>query len=178
MVVAGISGSLRAGSFNTVLLKAALERLSGAEVQWVEIGDLPLYNQDRDEELIDAVERIRNQVRDADALLIATPEYNHSISGVLKNAIDWLSRPGGRGVIQGTPAGMMGASPGAVGTARAQQHLKQILLGMACPVFPWAEFCMGAAHQRVVEGQLTDAKTGEFLDSYVRGFEDWLQRIS
>lgn len=129
MKIVGISGSLRRGSYNTALLKAAAELLpAGVEFELAPIGDLPLYDDDaRAEGYPPSVERLRQQIRSADGIWLATPEYNFSYSGVLKNAIDWASRPPGQPFF-GKPIAIMGASAGRLGTARAQYHLRQVFI--------------------------------------------------
>src|SRR3954466_6152813 len=129
MKIVGMSGSLRKGSFNSAALRAA-QRLApaGATIEIAEIGDLPLYNDDvRAAGYPPAAERLRAQLGAADAILFVTPEYNYSISGVLKNAIDWASRPPNQ-PFDGMPIAIMGASGGILGTARAQYHLRQMMV--------------------------------------------------
>ena len=130
MRVLGISGSLRSGSLNSALLRAAAERLpAGAElVEFERLGEIPPY--DEDVELAATpvvVEELREAVRGADAVLIATPEYNHSIPGQLKNALDWVSRPAGRSALNGKPAAAIGASTGMFGAVWAQAELRKVL---------------------------------------------------
>jgi chromate reductase len=127
--IAGISGSLREKSFNTAALRAAIELApEGVTIEAVGIGDLPLYNDDvRVAGYPATVEAFRTRLAEADAILFVTPEYNYSISGVLKNAIDWASRPPNQ-PFDGKAVGIMGASPGVIGTARAQYHLRQMLV--------------------------------------------------
>lgn len=142
MRVLGISGSLRRASLNSALLRAAAERLpGGAElIEFNRLGEVPPY--DEDVELAGTpavVEELRQAVREADAVLIATPEYNHSIPGQLKNALDWVSRPAGQSALNGTPAAVIGASTGMFGAVWAQAELRKVL---------------GALGGRVVEAEL------------------------
>jgi len=142
MRVLGISGSLRSGSLNSALLRAAAERLpAGAElVEFERLGEVPPY--DEDVELAGTpavVEELRQAVRSADAVLIATPEYNHSIPGQLKNALDWVSRPAGKSALNGKPAAAIGASTGMFGAVWAQAELRKVL---------------GALGGRVIEAEL------------------------
>jgi chromate reductase len=130
MRVLGISGSLRSGSLNSALLRAAAERLpGGAElVTYERLGEIPPYDEDVELEGTPAVvEELRQAVREADAVLIATPEYNHSIPGQLKNALDWVSRPAGKSALNGTPAAVIGASTGMFGAVWAQAELRKVL---------------------------------------------------
>lgn len=177
--ILGISGSLRRGSFNSALLRAAVECVgSDAEVVIAEIGDLPHYNGDLDgDDKPAAVARLIEQVQAANALLIVTPEYNYSVPGVLKNAIDWLSRPAYRSPLAQKRTGIIGASMSPVGSARAQSHLRQILGGTITPVFPYPDFLAGAAHTKFdAEGTLTDEATREHLAKYVSAFLKWMQQ--
>lgn len=130
MRVLGISGSLRSGSLNSALLRAAAERLpAGAElVTYERLGEIPPYDEDIELAGTPAVvEELRQAVRDADAVLIATPEYNHSIPGQLKNALDWVSRPAGKSALNGTPTAVIGASTGMFGAVWAQAELRKVL---------------------------------------------------
>lgn len=126
--IAVLVGSLRRDSFNKKLA-TALARLAPAEFTFntLEIGDLPLYNQDDDAHQAPPVLRLKSEIKAADALLFVTPEYNRSIPGVLKNAIDHASRPYGQSAFAGKTAGVIGASVGAIGTAMSQQHLRNVL---------------------------------------------------
>ncbi|NLX18355.1 MAG: NAD(P)H-dependent oxidoreductase [Desulfobulbus sp.] len=133
-VIAVLVGSLRKDSYNRKLAEA-LSRLAPPEFTFtfLEIGDLPLYNQDDDANQAPAVQRLKNEIRAADGLLFVTPEYNRSIPGVLKNAIDHASRPPGQSAWAGKPAGVLGISIGQIGTALAQQHLRNILAFLDVP---------------------------------------------
>ena len=133
--IAVVVGSLRKNSFNKKLA-LALAKLAPSDFlfEHVRIDDLPLYNQDDDGNPSEQVTRLRNHVKESQGLLFVTPEYNRSISGVLKNAIDHASRPYGKNVWDGKPAGVIGASVGPIGTALAQQHLRNILAYLNVPV--------------------------------------------
>lgn len=133
--IAVVIGSLRKDSFNKQLAEGLMKLAPpGFSFARVEIGDLPLYNQDDDEKPSAAVVRMKDVMKAADGLLFVTPEYNRSIPGVLKNALDHGSRPTGKSVWAGKPAGIIGISPGAMGTAMAQQHLRNILSFLDVPV--------------------------------------------
>jgi chromate reductase, NAD(P)H dehydrogenase (quinone) len=172
--VLGFSGSLRKGSLNTAALRAAVE-LAPADVKitLADISDLPLYNDDvREQGYPLAVQRVREQVRTADAILFA-PEYNYSIPGVLKNAIDWISRPPEQ-PFAGKPAAIMGVSPGAVGTARAQYHLRQIGVFLDLYFLNKPEVMIGSAGTRFdAAGNLTDAATREHVQKQLIALRDW-----
>ena len=178
--ILGISGSLRQGSSNTALLRAAGELLGAHDADLARASiRLPLYDADlTDGAALAQVDEFKEAVSKADAVLIATPEYNFGPPGVLKNAIDWASRPAFRSVFRDKPVGVMGASGGVVGTARAQGQLKQILLGMASQVFPYPELLVGNAAQRFdSEGTLSDTETHKRLDAFLRDFVAWVRRV-
>ncbi|HSS42672.1 MAG TPA: NADPH-dependent FMN reductase [Solirubrobacterales bacterium] len=151
MKVLGISGSLRRDSYNHALLREAAERLpAGAElVEFERLREIPPYDADLEAEATPpAVAELRQAMRDADAVLIATPEYNHSIPGVLKNALDWASRPAGQSALTGTPAAVVGASTGMFGAVWAQAETRKVL---------------GALGGRVLEDELPVARAAELF---------------
>jgi chromate reductase len=171
--ILGIAGSLREKSFNRALLDAAAMLLPpGATIARHDISGLPLYNADLDvEPALPVVAALKAAVRRADAVLIATPEYNFGIPGPLKNALDWASRPGFRSPFARKPVAIIGASGGAVGTARAQGQLKQVLLGLSAIPLPRAEFLAGNAPQKFdADGRLTDEPTRELLKAMLADF--------
>lgn len=178
--ILGLSGSLRQGSSNTSLLRVAGELVGahGAELTRAAIR-LPLYDADLvDPAALAPVDEFKEAVRAAHAVLIATPEYNFGPPGVLKNAIDWASRPAYRSVFRDKPVGVIGASGSAVGTARAQGQLKQILLGMASQVFPYPELVVSNAAQRFDDqGNLSDPETRSRLENFLRDFVVWVRRV-
>jgi len=127
--VLGIAGSLRRGSYNRAALRAATQLApKGATVETFELDGIPPFNQDEEQHPSAKVTELKRRIRETNAILFVTPEYNWSVSGVLKNAIDWASRPHGDSACNGKPDAIMGASTGAIGTARAQNHLRQILV--------------------------------------------------
>ena len=164
--VLGIPGSLRAGSFNRMALRAAGELApEGMIFETCEIREIPMYDGDVEvaEGLPDSVKEFRAKIHAADALVITTPEYNASISGVLKNAIDWASRPPQQ-PFDGKPIAILGTSPGALGTVRAQAHLRQILANLNGLVLVQPNVMIGGAGQRFdASGTLTDEATREFV---------------
>jgi chromate reductase, NAD(P)H dehydrogenase (quinone) len=168
MNILGISGSLRANSLNTKLLRIALQHAegSGAIVSVASIGDLPLYDGDvEDRGFPQQVLRLKAQIEQADLLVIASPEYNASVPGVLKNAIDWASR---KNSFDGKTAVIMGASPGPYGTVRMQPHLRQILATLNVHVLPQPQILVrDAAEAFDTHGQLRDPKTEELLKRLV-----------
>lgn len=163
--ILGISGSLRKGSYNSATLHAARE-LAPPDLK-IEIGDIsqfPLYNADLQAQGIpEAVQQLGARIRAADGVLLVTPEYNYSVSGVMKNAIDWLSRLKDQ-PFAGKPVAICGASMGVLGTARAQYHLRQIGVYLDMRILNKPEVMIGQAHERFdAEGRLTHEPTRKFL---------------
>lgn len=177
--ILGISGSLRRGSFNSAALRVA-RALAPADMH-VEIADLSqisLYDQElRDREVPAAVERLSTQIAQADGLLFATPEYNYSVSGVLKNAIDWVSRQKPQ-PFAGKPAAVMSASMSLLGGARAQYDLRRILVSMDVHFLNKPEVMIAQAHERFdSDGQLTHEATRDFVAQLLVALHDWTVRI-
>jgi chromate reductase, NAD(P)H dehydrogenase (quinone) len=176
----GISGSLRQGSLNTAALRAAAELVpDGMTLEIADIGEVPLYNDDvRQAGYPPSVQRLRSQIAAADALLFATPEYNYSMSGVLKNAIDWASRPPDPPLI-GKPVGIMGATPSLWGTGRAQYHLRQcfVFLNMF-PVNKPEVLIAQAASKFDAAGKLTDQQTRDIIAQLLVALRDWTLRLN
>lgn len=166
VTVYGIVGSLRKGSWNRMLLESAA-RLApdGVTVTTSElVGRLPLFNEDLLGQEPPAVARMRAEVAAADALMIATPEYNGGVPGVLKNAFDWISLPLGASVLQGKPVALIGTSPGRLGTARCQFELRNMFVFSQSPVMPGPEVVMPFAHECFDEtGHLKDPVATERL---------------
>lgn len=167
LVVCGIAGSLRAGSYNRMLLRAAAELApAGMEIRPFErFSEIPLYDADLEAKGAPApVAALKRAVREAAAVLVCTPEYNWSIPGVLKNAIDWASRPPAETPFAGKPVAIMGASPGAVGTARAQQHLRLVLASNGALVLPGPEVLVARCREKFDgSGKLVDEATRTFV---------------
>lgn len=156
--ILGICGSLRKASFNRAALNAAGKLLpSGASLEAFELDVIPVFNQDNEQTPPPRVVEFKDKIRASDAILFVTPEYNFSIPGVLKNAIDWASRPSGQSAWKGKPVAIMGASAGALGTARAQYHLRQCFVFLDMPAVNQPEVLIGGAAQKFdAQGQLTD----------------------
>jgi chromate reductase, NAD(P)H dehydrogenase (quinone) len=180
--VLGIAGSLRKASFNRRLLNAAVELAPEAlSIDVFDLSGIPLYNGDLDTDALrpSPVVRLKEAIRQADGVLFVTPEYNHSVPGVLQNAIDWASRPGGKSVLAGKPVALMGASTGAVGTARAQQQLKLVLLSTLAHVMPHPGVVVAQAAARFDgQGRLTDEPTRTFVAKFLKDFEHWISRVA
>jgi chromate reductase len=179
--VLGISGSLRKASYNTAALHAAAELAPpGMEIEVYQgLGAIPPYDDDmRTATGFPApVQDLRDRIKAADALLFATPEYNYSVPGVLKNAIDWASRPPEQ-PFDGKPIAIMGVSPGALGTARAQYHLRQMFVFLNGYLLNKPEVMIGQAGSRFdVEGHLTDAATRGFLQALLVSLKAWTERL-
>ena len=178
--VLGISGSLRQGSFNTAALRAAAEL--APDYMTIEIADisaLPLYNDDvRQAGYPAPVEAFRRQIAEVDAVLFATPEYNYSISGVLKNAIDWASRPPRGSALQGKPAAIMGATPGMGGTGRAQMALRQSFVFTQTYALLSPEVLVARAADKFdAAGKLTDEPTRKFVSQLLAALMQWAPRF-
>ena len=154
----GIAGSLRKGSFNRLALKAAQGLVpAGATLEIVDLPDLPGFNQDNEKSPPAAVTELKARIRAADAIVLVTPEYNYSVPGVLKIAIDWSARPYGDSAWKGKPVAIMGASAGVLGTARAQYHLRQVLVFLDMPAVNQPEVMIGSAAAKFdANGNLTD----------------------
>ncbi len=177
--ILGISGSLRKKSYNTGALRAAQQLLpDGATMEIFDLAGIPLYNDDVREAGYPAyVAEFRAKIAAADAVLIVTPEYNYSVPGVLKNAIDWASRPPSQ-PFEKKPVAIMGASPGVIGTARAQYHLRQSFVFLNACVLNKPEVMIGSAATRFdADGNLTDAKTGEFIKALLVSLAEWTRRL-
>lgn len=174
-----ISGSLRKASFNSMALRTA-EALApeGMSFTHADLHSLPHYDQDlRDTEIPAAVQTLDAQVRAADAVLIATPEYNYSIPGVLKDAIDWLSRMPDQ-PLNGKPVAIMSASMGVMGGVRAQYHLRQSLIFINAHVLNRPEIMIGSAHERFdADGKLTDTMTEKFMREQLVALAEWTNRL-
>ncbi len=178
--VLGISGSLRQASYNTALLRAATELApKGMRIQIADIGAIPAYDEDlRTRGLPESVATLRRQASDANAILIATPEYNYSVPGVLKNAIDWLSRPPEPPLFDKALA-IMGASAGMSGTMRAQYHLRQIAVFLNMHVVNKPEvFVAHAAERFDADGRLTDAGTRKIIAALLDSLAGFSRRLA
>ncbi|HUO88039.1 MAG TPA: NAD(P)H-dependent oxidoreductase [Rhizomicrobium sp.] len=165
LTILGIAGSLRRGSHNRALLRAAQSLApEGTRLEIADIDGIPLFNQDLERQPPAAVVDLKARIRAADAILFATPEYNHSIPGVLKNAIDWASRPYGDSAWAGKPAAVMGASSGASGTMRAQAHLRQIFVTLDMPAVNQPQVAIAnAAATFDADGNLTDQAAQQLI---------------
>lgn len=180
MNLLGIAGSLRAGSFNRSLIQAAAAAApDGVTVAaFGRLGEIPPYNDDEKQKAFPAVvTALAEEIRAADGLLIATPEYNYGVPGVLKNAIDWVSRAPDQ-PFKNKPIGVMGAAMGNLGTARAQYDLRRCFIFLEGLTMNRPEVFVGAAHTKFDDsGILTDAPTRDFLADYMKAFAAWVERV-
>ncbi len=172
--ILGIPGSLRKASINRALLRAAVELAPpGVVIETADLSAIPPYNGDDELDPSPSVIDLKARIRAADAVLFSTPEYNYSIPGVLKNAIDWASRPYGDNAWDGKPVAIMGASPGMLGTARCQYHLRQSFLNLNVIAVTRPEVMLGNALQRFdAELNLTDEKSREMVVRLVEALAD------
>lgn len=173
MNLLGVSGSLRAASLNTALLRAAADLApEGVAIRIVSLRDLPFYDQDvEDEGDPAAVLAWKEALRAADGLVIACPEYNGGVTGVLKNAIDWASR-GKPAPLAGKACCVMGASPGMTGTVRAQDALRLSLRRAGARTAPESDVLVGQAHTKIIDGVLTDERTIQAVKRHLAQFAD------
>jgi chromate reductase, NAD(P)H dehydrogenase (quinone) len=179
MKILGITGSLRARSYNGFALKALGECMpDGLRLQVASLAEIPLYNGDLEEQGIPpAVQRLAREVAQADGLVFASPEYNFSISGVLKNAIDWLSRAKPQ-PFKDKPVALVSASAGPVGGARHQYELRKVLGCLEAHVLTRPEIFIGSCQEKFdLQGRLIDPKALSLMSEQMRAFEQWIQRL-
>jgi chromate reductase, NAD(P)H dehydrogenase (quinone) len=179
--ILGFAGSLRKGSFNRALLRAAQELApTNLAIEVFDLSPLPFYNADVEAAGDpDPVVAFKNAVRGADGLLIATPEYNYGLPGVLKNAIDWASRPPATTPLRGKPAMLMGATPGMGGTIRAQLALRQSFVFTQTLAMLQPEVLVAKAQEKFdAAGRLTDEPTRQHLGKALAAFAEWVRRLA
>lgn len=171
----GISGSLRDGSYNTEALEAAKELAPDfMELQIMTLDDIPIFDPDLEHNPQPSVIVLKNKIRESDALLFATPEYNYAIPGALKNAIDWASRPYGDNAWEGKPAAIMGASTGMIGTARAQYALRKVFVFLNIKALNRPEVLIANAAEKFdSNGKLVDQHTEEKIRELLLALADW-----
>ncbi len=174
----GFAGSLRSASYNRALLRAAAELApEGVSIDIHDLAGIPFYNADVEAEGDPAeVAAFREAITRADGLLIACPEYNHGVTGVLKNAIDWASRPPRNSALNGKRVGIIGASPGMTGTARAQSQLRQAFVFTNTHAMLQPEILVARVKEKFdSDGRLTDDTTRKFLGKYMEALRDWVR---
>ncbi|WP_210610057.1 NADPH-dependent FMN reductase [Priestia flexa] len=173
-----ICGSLREQSYNRIIAQSLIQMNKSVQFRWIEIKELPFFNEDLEVNGDpDAVLLFKSAVEEVDGIIIVSPEYNSGIPGVLKNALDWSSRPPKTSPMNKKPIGLIGATPGGFGTAFAQMQLRQVLETMQAQVFPFQKLFISQVHQKInlQEQVLSDEKTKKYLQSYVEEFLDWIQ---
>ena len=179
--ICGIAGSLRAGSLNRALLRAAQALApAGLAIEIFDLIDVPLYNGDVEAAgEPDGVARLKQAIAAADGVLMVTPEYNHGVPGVMKNAVDWASRPARGAPLGGKPVAILGASPGQTGTARGQSQLRQAFEFTNSYCMPQPELLVFKAHEKFdAAGNLTDETTAQYLAAYLVAFAAWTRRFA
>jgi chromate reductase len=177
--ILGIAGSLRKGSYNRAALRSAQKLLpDSARMEIFELDGIPPFNQDLETQPPSAVSEMKSEIRSADAILFVTPEYNYSVPGVLKNAIDWASRPHGDNAWDGKPAAIMGASIGMFGTARAQYHLRQIFVYLNMYALNRPEVMIPSAADKFdATGNLVDEDTRKRIKELMLALTNWTLRL-
>ena len=175
--ILGIAGSLRRGSYNRAALRAATEIApKGATVETFELDGIPPFNQDEEQNPPAKVTELKRRIREANAILFVTPEYNWSVSGVLKNAIDWASRPYGDNAFDGKPVAIMSASIGMFGGARAQYHLRQMFVFLNMHPVNGPEVMVTFAQDKFdADGKLVDENTKKYLSQLLQNLAKWTE---
>ncbi len=179
ITILGFAGSLRKGSYNKALLRAAAELLpENAKIEIFDLEGIPPYNMDIENRMPEKVKEFKAKIRAADALLIATPEHNYSIPGVLKNAIDWASRPNGDNSFEGKPAAIMSASPGMLGGVKAQFHLRQTFVFLDIRALNRPEVIVNFVAEKVDDkGRVIDEKTREKIKELLVALVAWTLKL-
>jgi chromate reductase len=177
--ILGFAGSLRKNSYNKALLRLAVQLApKNAVLETFDLEGIPPFNQDLETRPPQKVKEFKAKIRAADAILIATPEYNYSIPGVLKNAIDWASRPYPDNALEGKPVALMGASVGMLGTARAQYHLRQSFVFLNMYPINSPEVFVTYAHEKFGEnGRLKDEKTKQLITELLENLVKWTLKL-
>ena len=186
MKILTISGSLRENSIHNALLNEAgkilIDADSTLEIQEASI-ELPLYNEDIDDTVDasiqsnEAVAKLKQALTNADAIIIASPEYNHSLSGPLKNALDWASRPAFNSPLKDKPVAFFSASPGAVGGVRSFEHLRTVLASTLANIYPGMPFSLGSAHQAFSDNNLSDETAQRRLKRFLTDYLNWIKKL-
>lgn len=178
--ILGIVGSLRKDSFNKALMNYALSvKLDNAEIEVADISQIPIFNQDLESQVPESVKTFKAKIKEADAILISTPEYNYSIPGGLKNAIDWASRPYGDNSFDGKIVGMMSGSGGNIGGARAQYHLRQVFVFLNMHPINKPEVIIPMIHEKIDEnGVLTDERTKKKIEELLQALINHAKKLN
>lgn len=178
--ILGIAGSLRRESYNRSALSAATQLTpEDVTIEIFELDGIPAFNQDQERNPPAKVTELKERIQEADAILFVTPEYNYSVPGVLKNAIDWASRPYGESAWNGKPVAIMGASVGTLGTARAQYHLRQMFVFLNMfPINQPEVMISNAAERFDAEGNLTDETSKDLIRKLLSSLAEWTRRLA
>jgi chromate reductase len=175
--IIGLVGSLRKDSYNKALMNEAIKICPPeAEIEVADI-NLPLFNQDQEKDLQMVVKDFKQKIRQADAILIASPEYNYSVPGVLKNALAWASRPYGDNSLESKPVGLMSASSGMLGGSRAQYHLRQSFVFLNMHPLNRPEVMVSFVQEKIKDGKIQDEKTKEKIHELVTALIDWTKKL-
>jgi chromate reductase len=175
--IIGIAGSLSRKSANRALIEAAKEQApDGMTIEHFLLDFIPLYNHDLDGDMPEPVKELKRKIEDADGTLIATPEYNYSYSGVIKNAIDWASRPYGKNSLARKPVALMSAAMSIGGGMRAQHHLRQVLGSADMRQLYTPEVFVAASHMKIENGELKDEETKKFIAQLLVAFKELIER--
>lgn len=172
-----ICGSLRKDSYNRIIAQSLVDIDDAAEFRWIEIKDLPLFDEDLEVGGgPKAVTSFKKSIQEVEGIIIVSPEYNSGIPGVLKNALDWASRPPKTSVLYGKPVGVIGATPGGLGTVFSQMQIRQILESIQAHVLPFQRVLISQVHEKIDSDQkvLTDEKTKRYLQRYLQQFIHWI----
>jgi len=178
--IIALSGSLRNASYTTKLARAFIKAApDGVNIELLDVSQLPLINEDLEADLPEPVSVLRERVQNADAVLLATPEYNRSYTPALKNALDWASRPSGQNCWDGKPAAIVGCSPFTLGAFGAVHHLRQVLTYLNMPTMQQPEFYLQLVADKMNDqGEITDQSTREHIDKFWNAFIAWVKLIN
>jgi len=179
ITILGFAGSLRKDSYNKALLHVAMKLTpKSAKLEIFDLEGIPPFNQDLENRMPEKVRKFKAKIKAADAILIVTPEHNYSMPGVLKNAIDWASRPPGDNSFEGKPVAIMSASTGALGGARAQYHLRQVLVSLNMHAINRPEVIVALVDEKIDEkGNLADEKTRKKIGQLLKNLVDWAKKL-
>ncbi|PET75342.1 NADPH-dependent FMN reductase [Bacillus sp. AFS001701] len=175
-----ICGSLRKNSYNRIIAQSLTAMADSHQFRWIEINELPLFNEDLETSVPEAVTSFKSAIQDVDGIIIVSPEYNSGIPGVLKNALDWASRPRESAVLSRKPVGLIGATPGGLGTVYAQIQIREILETMQAHVLPFQKMLISQVHEKIDADHkvLTDERTKRYLHRYLQQFINWIDKAS
>ncbi len=178
MKILAFGGSLRSGSFSKTILNESVKLTpENVKMEIFDIGQIPLFDQDYEKDMPEIVKNFKQIVKNADAILIVTPEYNYSIPGFLKNAMDWASRPYGDNAFEDKPAAIISCSTGMLGGSRAQYHLRQTLVFLNMHTINKPEVMIPFVDKKINNNELTDKETKDKIAGIIKALADWAERI-